>query len=114
MSCCTIKEHNEMMRGALNETGRIDKETLDANEWILDLFVNHLLSWDLEDLAGQPVPTTREGVDDQERTVVAQLITSWQIAMVTIPNPSNSTSSNGSISEEQSLELGSISESPGS
>jgi hypothetical protein len=111
MSCCTIKEHNEMMKAAMQDG--IDEETLKSNDRILDLFTNHLVSWDLEDLAGQIVPTTREGIDDQERTIIVQLINAWQVAMMNIPNPSNSESSNGSISEEQSLGLGSISESPG-
>lgn len=114
MSCCTIKEHNTMIKGAINGDDKkgITEETINENEYILDLFANHLLSWNLEDpIDGSPVPATRVGIDSQERSLIAQLIGSWQIAMVKIPNLSNTESSNGETSEEASLDLGSISES---
>lgn len=114
MSCCTIRQHSEMMKGAVR-SGDISEETLEDNEYILNLFSDHLLSWDLEDpIDGSPVPTNREGIDSQERTLIAQLIASWQIAMVNVPNLSNTSSNNGRTSEEVSLDLGSISESHGS
>lgn len=119
MSCCTMGEYNEMLRAAFvggepDEDGNIklDPEMLRANDRIIELFLNHLVSWDLEDMAGRTVPITQEGIDSQERTIIAQLITAWQAAMVTVPNPSNSPSNNGGTSVEQSLDLGSISESP--
>ncbi len=112
MSCCTLKEYNNMLRASMME-GEVSVELLEKNEEILDLFVNHLVSWDLEDMAGRPVPVTRDGIDEQERTVIAQLIQAWQIAMVNIPNPLSSQSSNGETSAEQSLGLGSASENLG-
>jgi hypothetical protein len=120
MSCCTLGEYNYMLRSAFvggepdaEGNVKLSLETLDANDKVIDLYLKYLISWDLEDMAGQPVPTTREGFETLERTMVGQLIGAWQTAMVNIPNPSNSPSSNGSTSEEQSLDLGSISESPG-
>jgi hypothetical protein len=120
MSCCTLGEYNEMQRavfvgGEPDKDGnvRLTPELLRANDRTVELFLNHLVSWNLEDLAGRPVPMTQEGLDNQERTIIGQLIGAWQTAMVTIPNPSKKPSSNGATSEEQSLDLGSISESPG-
>lgn len=90
--------------------GAITPQVLEDNEFILQLFANHLVSWDLEDLAGQTVPCSREGLGSQERTLVAQLITSWQVAMVTIPNLPRPESSDGSGSAPPSLGLGSASQ----
>jgi hypothetical protein len=120
MSCCTLGEYNFMLRAAFiggepDEEGnvKLEPEMLEANDRIVDLFLNHLISWNLEDMAGQPVPTTHEGLDAQERTIIGQLISAWQTAMSSLPNRSKQPSSNGATSQEQSLDLGSISESPG-
>lgn len=118
MSCCTIGEYNEMLRAAASgeegeeEKVRVTLDLLRDNDRILQLFVNHLISWDLEDMAGQPIPTTREGIDSQERTIIAHCITAWQFAMVNVPNLSKPGSNAGETSEEQSLGLGDVSESP--
>jgi hypothetical protein len=132
VSCCTLGEYSEMMRASLeslivdiNPTDNLDIEKLRElrdmvssrykdNNRILELFANHLVSWDLEDLAGQPVPATREGMDTQERPLIAQLVSAWQTAMVSVPNRSSTSSSNGEISEEQSLGLGNASKNLGS
>jgi hypothetical protein len=123
ISCCTIREYNKMMNttGAtqeqqdnLDKLTELVKELAARNDWVLNLLASHLVSWDLEDADGNPVPTTRDGIDSQERAVIAQLIAAWQMAMVSVPNPLKPDSSNGRISEEQSLGLGSVSGSPGS
>lgn len=116
MSCCTIKENAEMLKASVREEGEnpgVTEDDLRDNDRILELFCNHLVSWDLEDLAGQPVPTNRDGVDSQERTIIAQLISAWQVAMVSVPNPSKPESNSGAISEEESLGLGTSSENLG-
>lgn len=113
-SCCTVSEYNEMLAVAAGAT-EINSDVIRANERILELFSNHLVSWDLEDpIDGSPVPANRAGIDAQERTLVSQLITAWQVAMVTVPNLSKPDSSDGGISAEASLGLGNLSESPGS
>lgn len=119
MSCASLSEYNEMMHAAFSggepdEDGnvKLNKEMIEANDRVLELFANHLVSWDLEDLVGQPVPTSRSGMDSQERVIISQLLLSWQIAMVNIPNLSKKESSNGSQSVEESLGLGDISQSP--
>lgn len=118
MSCCSLGEYNEMLRAAFlggepDEDGNIKLEPkmLEANDRIFELFLNHLVSWDLETMAGEPVPISQEGLDSQERQLIAQLITSWQAAMVSVPKTSNEASNNGATSEERSLGLGNISES---
>jgi hypothetical protein len=104
-----------MLRASVRsgDNAGVTAEDLDDNDLILNLFSDHLVSWDLEDLAGQPIPTSRDGVDSQERTIIAQLINAWQIAMVNVPNPSKTESNSGGTSEEESLGLGTSSESLG-
>jgi hypothetical protein len=111
MSCCTIKEYNLMLKAAVG--GGFDEEMIESNEHILDLFASHLISWDLEDMAGVAVPPNRDGIDQQERAVIAQLVGAWQVALVSVPNRSKPESSTGSVSEEASLELGSVLTNPG-
>ena len=115
MSCCTIKENAEMLKASVrnDETPGVTAQDLEDNDRILQLFCDHLVSWDLEDLAGQAVPTNRGGIDTQERTLVAQLINAWQIAMVNVPNPSKTESNSGGTSEEESLGLETSSENLG-
>lgn len=130
-SCCTVAEYNTMLRAAtgmppINTNVSDDPDELQRlaaelslrseamvsnNEKILELFANHLVSWDLEDMAGQPVPANRAGIDSQERTHISQIIQAWQTALVSVPNLSKTESSTGSISEEQSLGLGNASQS---
>lgn len=125
-SACTVGEYEKMLRLIVDAPGpdeseeekakrRLTPEILDNNDWIVQLFANHLVSWDLEDyIDGTPIPTTLEGIRSQERGLIAQIMQAWQIAIVAVPKALNENSNNGAISPEQSLDLGSLSESPGS
>lgn len=133
-SACSVAEYTEMIRISTTQQAPIDTSQLKTpediqrvseeiqrrsdevvrnNDRLLELFANHLVSWDLEDLAGREVPPTREGIDASERPLINQLIQAWQVALVSIPNPSSNDSSSGKISEEQSLGLGNLSQNPG-
>lgn len=134
-SACTVAEYTEMIRINTTQQSPIDisqiktpediarvteeiqrrsSDLIRNNDRMLQLFANHLVSWDLEDpIDGSAVPATRAGIDSQERPLINQLIQAWQVALVSIPNPSTSVSDSGKISEEQSLGLGNLSQSPG-
>jgi hypothetical protein len=133
-SACSVAEYTEMIRITTTQQAPIDtsqlktpediqrvsaeiqkrsEEVVRNNDRMLELFATHLVSWDLEDMAGRVVPPTRDGIDSQERPLINQLIQAWQVALVSIPNPSKPDSSDGKISEEQSLGLGNLSQSPG-
>lgn len=110
-SACTVDEYNKMLRAAVSDNG-ITEQTLKDNDWILRLFIDHLVSWNLDHpVTGEPVPTTYEAMLTLERSLVSQMVAAWQMALVTVPKPSNSNSSSGENLEEQSLGLGSSSES---
>lgn len=132
IGCCTMGEYNEMIRAGsidapdveitglseaelrklVKEVKEIAVRTMDANDKMIQLLAKYLVSWDLETIAGEAVPTTAEGILSQERTIVSQIMSAWQSAMVTVPPPLKSESTSGGTLEEQSLGLGSISQSP--
>jgi hypothetical protein len=53
-----------------------DKSTDSINE-ILSLFEEGLVSWNLEDETGVPVPTTREGIEEQDVDFVMDIVSTW-------------------------------------
>lgn len=101
--CCSVGEFNEMLR--LSDTTKA-REVADNNERITDLFVKYLVEWDLEHpVTGEPVPATAEGIGTIESRLLGQIISAWQIAMVTVPDPLKNGSLAGKASEEASLGL---------
>ena len=44
---------------------------------ILDLFSQSLISWNLEDEQGAPVPTSLEGIEDQEVELIMRIVEAW-------------------------------------
>lgn len=78
-------------------------------------FAKVLVSWNVEDDDGQPVPTTTEGLLSQELEFVMQVIESWMTGMVQAPPPLPGGSNSGGTSpEESTLALASASRSLGS
>jgi hypothetical protein len=53
-------------------------EALEAVEGLFDLFSSCLVSWDLEDAEGKPIPATKEGLHELDLEFVMALITEWQ------------------------------------
>lgn len=60
----------------------------EATGQILDLFAESLVSWNLEDFeTGLPVPTTKEGVEDQEIELVMRIVGAWMDRMTGTDGP---------------------------
>ena len=66
----------------------IDGDTSDQTvmDEISSQFVANLVSWNLEDEDGEPVPTTAEGVDDQDFSFVMAVVNTW-MDVITGPGP---------------------------
>lgn len=58
-----------------------DDLTSDEMDELLGMFVENIVSWNLEDEYGTPVPATLEGVDAQEFDLVFQVMKVWLDAM---------------------------------
>lgn len=107
MSACTVEEYNLLLRLAGARMTRDD--AAGANEQIVDMFIDHLIKWNLGGKDKKLVPRTKAGLMKQENRLMTRMLTAWQVAMVTVDIPLPIESPNGAISEEASLELGSAS-----
>lgn len=107
---CTVGEWNDMLDWA-DEKHSSSTEVHAANDRVAALFIEHIVEWDLEIPEGTPVPITLDGWHKIDNGHADILITAWQVAMVGIPKTSKSESSSGAASEEQQLDLASLSES---
>lgn len=101
VTACSVNQFNEIMGGA---TAVGDEAVKGANK-LLELFAEHIMSWNFENEDGSPMPITAQALGDLEQPLVIRLIAAWQAAMVTVPNHSRTRSYSGAPSEELSLGL---------
>lgn len=91
------------------------QEFLDINGIgdVEDMHVGHqlktmgekLLSWNLEDEDGQPVPATSEGVLQQDKDLMIAICTAWLDALRGVSGPLEQTSPDGGPSLEASIPM---------
>lgn len=74
-------------------------------------FTDHLISWNLEDENGKPVPATSKGVGEQDMDLVVAAAMKWMSAMTDVQPDLKETSPSGEISLEDELNLESLSKS---
>jgi|SRR5882762_1121457 len=77
---------------------------------IVDQFIGALQSWNLED-DGQPVPTTKDALLDQDNDFVLGVIAAWMDAVGGVPAPLEQTSNDGEPSVLSSIPMETMSES---
>lgn len=63
-----------------------------------ELFADALLSWNLEDEVGNPVPTTYEALKAQDVDFVSDLLQAWMQAVMSVSRPLKSDSNSGETS----------------
>lgn len=69
-----------------------------------DLFVQRLVGWNLEDEnTGDPIPVTREAVEDQDDDLINAIIKKWTTAVFGVSAPLESGSDSGVISPVESM-----------
>jgi hypothetical protein len=66
-----------------------------AGDRLLEGFASRLVSWNLEEDDGTPVPATAEGVADQDMQLMMELITGWMDAVASVDTPLPQPSPNG-------------------
>ena len=89
---------------ALEPTGN-EAEDATKLERQLQLFAGKLVSWNLEEPEGVPVPTTLDGVKTQELDFIMQVIDAWMRAVMGIAAPLGPPSNSGGTSLEASLPM---------
>lgn len=70
-----------------------------AVEGMLELFASALVSWDLEDMEGTPIPATLEGLQGLDSEFVMQIITEWQTVIGGVSPSLGKGSASGGTSE---------------
>lgn len=71
-----------------------------------------LISWNLEDEDGNPVPITIEGLKSQDQPFLAALIDAWTGQAVKVPGPLGRSLPSGEPSPVESIPMEALSESP--
>jgi hypothetical protein len=64
-------------------------------EQIFDLLQDAMVSWNLEDEEGQPVPATAEGLEDQEAELILRIVEAWMEVMTGVSTDLGKGSSSG-------------------
>jgi hypothetical protein len=67
-----------------------------------ELFMDRLVSWNLEDEQGLPVPITREAVEAEDDDLVNAIIKRWTDAVLGVPAPLDAGSNSGGPSVAES------------
>ncbi len=80
------------------EYGRLTSGEL-SDEQTLAAFAGALVSWNLEDDAGEPVPATAAGVGALDSALFTRLLRAWLTGLVSVPPPLPRPSANGSNPE---------------
>lgn len=65
-------------------------------ESLVKSYAGVLISWDLEDAAGQPVPATEAGLRTLDPAHLMLIIRAWQQAVAEVPAPLDGASTGGS------------------
>lgn len=108
VTACSVNEFNEIMSGA----DAVGQDAINGANKLLAKFAENIVSWNMENADGSPMAISAETLGGLEQPLVIRLISAWQAAMVTVPNPLKPGSVSGGHSEELSLGLanGSISQ----
>ncbi|NUS79148.1 MAG: hypothetical protein HOV70_23520 [Streptomyces sp.] len=89
---------------------------LNEMEWtpqnIVKALVQRLVSWNVEDDQGQPVPTTFEGVCTQDGAMVLAILSALRQANSGVPDPLPQSSPDGEPSPAVPIPMAPLSESP--
>jgi hypothetical protein len=100
MSALSVGEYGKMIR--LMNVTRLE-EAGDANDEIVRMFAASLRNWNVEDKAGEPVPTTLSGVETQEQPFILRIFTAWQKSMSSVSDDLEKDSASGATTLEASL-----------
>lgn len=105
---CTISGMN---LGEYMEVLRLDEVTTGVLDSQVKRFADSLISWNLEDEQGNPIPATPEQVFQQDMDFMLHVATKWLDAIHGVSAPLDQTSPDGEPSVEASIPMDALSES---
>lgn len=76
----------------LTDIANIDVDNLSPGDvtkvnQLFDSFTDHLVSWNLEDKDGNPVPATPDGLRSRDMQFIYEMINAWMQNVAGIPGP---------------------------
>lgn len=96
----------------LSNGNKLTSDAVEDIDKLFRTFAQALVSWNLEDDAGQPVPATYEGLMSQDLDFVMALAMAWMDGMVGTPGPLDGNSSGGERSEVPPMPMETLSANP--
>lgn len=93
----------------INGLSDADEETIPG---LLDIFASKLVSWNLEEDDGKPVPATRDSVHAQDLDFIVTITTAWINAVSGVSGPLETTSTSGEPFPVGSIPVETLSPSP--
>lgn len=89
----------------VSDASGLTEEDTEAVDALFSGFAQALVSWNLEDEDGNPVPTTKEGVYEQDFDLILSLINDWIEAVSGTPGDLGKGSNSGLRFPEVSLPM---------
>lgn len=108
MASVTVREYNVMMREGLKR----GEEGLEANEALLQKFVDCMIKWNWDGDDGEVLPMTLESLLGLDRRYVGKMIQAWQMALAGVSEELGKALASGDKSLEEQLGLANSSQSP--
>lgn len=102
------------MASGLSDKPSTSEETaaaVKATDTIFRLLGSKLISWNVEDDHGNPVPASYEGLKSQDVMFVQQVVTSWMQAIGGVTPPLQNGSNSGGTFQAEMLEMAELSRS---
>lgn len=93
------------------EQGDSPQVRKDKQHELHQMFVDHLVDWNLTEEDDTPIPTTMEGLLSLEPEFLGTLVGVWQVGRAAIPAPLEQNSTGGDLSPVESTLTGIPSES---
>lgn len=92
------------------KTGR-GEDGKSAEETMMELLADRIVSWNLEDEDGTPVPTTLDALLNEDEDFTAAIIDHWMKAVAGVPDPLQQSSPSGEPSPVELVPMEALSES---
>lgn len=93
------------LKESLDTTGNNVSDSIESFNEMMDSFSKAIVSWNVEDESGDPVPCTPENVMSQDADFVLDIMLAWMDAIASVPAPLVERSSNGATSVEELIPM---------
>lgn len=93
------------LRKVMKATSNKGDSSDESMEEVIALMAKSLVSWNLEDEKGKPVPANAKGIDDQELELLMAIMEAWMDAMIGVDEDLGKGSTSGASSPAPPLTM---------